>query len=425
MATLSIDGGETGVNLWANGVLDNTVNKSTGVATRVRQGSWSWPFLRQAGSFFGVGVGSGGNIICSAYCDPNGTLLAVRGNLFAGGVTLATGAFASVPAGVYTWLRFDFFLDGAVGSVAIYQDGVLACSASGVATTPGPIFTDYRMLASAAGFNTPAVTLNSGAGALRSMPDGRRGNYSYQTTVGTAFFDDLVYCAPSLLLQGVRVGVPVAGNVITGGTSGATITVSDFDAGATFQGVGTSRIWGYSTTGTFVNGEALSGGGLAAGVAYVPTAAQTHGLEPQSDPLTNWFVFPMVSTADSGPNQNTVVGGLPNSWQVAAQVPPNSANYLEDSAGVNQTDMWTATTNTLVDDTIGGVQMFENARQTDASIPNIQGIWVDATGTNTASPFPMPTSFGECAVEAWGMRNDGTAITPADVSMNTGVTLAT
>jgi len=420
---VDIDGEESGVQTFvgAGQGKNNPTNPSTGLPLRLREFSFAHPtyFDGMFGPY--VHIMQGGTVLCGAGIDANGTPFLFRGNV---GNVIASGAFGSVAPGKYYDLVLNGFLDSAAGSLQLQIDGLVAVTFAGQ-TVPGvETYMDRRELHFTGG---SGIGPTQNAPYVRKMPDLRGGSWAiWGGGGGRPAWDDLVLGAPSLLLQGPQFGhpAPVAGNVILGTTSLSTFIVSDYDDSSTFQALtgGTARIWGYGFTGPgFIDGENVSSGGFS-GNARVLASSTAEGLEAGSDPLGNMYVFPMLSTADSSTTLTDV--GVLASWEVAKQIPPNSANYLENSTAGALDDLWLAATDTLHTDEVVGVQMYADCRQTDPTIPNAILHWKDATGMNDSTPQPMPTSYGLVSGQAWAYQNDGTAIPPGTLSVATGVELA-
>lgn len=419
MAWLYLGGGEAGVTVYDSlGLANNPINKATGLPVRCRQFSFAWPF-RPANLFrqLGVSVWQGATELCGAYVFTDGTWRLFRGAF--PGTTIASGIVGAVAPGQYYDTVLSGELDTVDGALELLVDGGVAVTFAGRTVPGAETYWDRRRIIC----NYDGISPTIETAHLRAMPDTRSGAKNYFIGFGGSAIDDDCICAPSLLLS-TTVGTPVADELLTGGTSGATINASDFDDVSTYQDGGTARAWGYNATGTFVDGEAVTAPSGFAGLAVVPAAAADGGLEPPFMPLANWYLFPYVPQSNTGdPRELTNVGALA-SWAVAAQIPGNPSNYLENSSGMTETDSWNSSGNLLSNDTIGGFQFWFNARQTDASITHIEGSWIDSSGTNTTSPLVLPTDWAEIAGDVWGMRADGTALDPTDLTP-TAVTAGT
>lgn len=105
-------------------------------------------------------------------------------------------------------------------------------------------------------------------------------------------------CAESMVLPyDAQTGQFTVGNVVTGGTSGATaLIISDLDGGTT----GTLVVTGVS--GTFANDEALTDGGTGAAVANIPNGiAYTPVDASYTDPgHTPWDAFEITLVQEGG-----------------------------------------------------------------------------------------------------------------------------
>ena len=445
MGGLDLDGAETGNPLasviWNQGK-DNPTNNTPVLPRpmRIRQGSWSWPCVSNGGNAMGISVFAGATPLFGAGIRQDGTpiiYVGVPNNINA---PIAVGIPGSIVLGRYVWMKLDFRIDdtdpGGGGNpiLDLYVNGLLAVSYNLANVPAGVVYADRRFL-NTAGVTNQIYSPDNTAGQQRQFPDGRQGAFNYFTNFGGhQQWDDLAYGAPSLLLATIIGGSTIApGDVIVGPTG--TITASDYDTASSFQAGAAGRIWGYDVTGFFSNGDALVGPTFAgtarvtAACASLVTGGNTQGLEPHSTSLLNWYDFPGKATANAGPNQNTAIGAPSN--VIAAQTPPNPANYLENSTGfpgpaVAQTDKWLMFTNTLPTDRIGGVMMYPDARQTDASITHVESLWDDSTGANVGTPVDLPTSYSQCQQDVWAMRSDGTVITPADVNApaTIGITLS-
>ena len=436
MAGLIVDGAETGsIDPWSSfggrNFADNTTPPEGGPARpiRVRELATCEAAYHISGNApEGQYVFQDGVCLCSWFIDNNGTVLLYRGDYWAGGTLIATSIFGRLPLDRYNYIRANVFLDSVAGTFDVYANGTLVASYVGNTVPAGQTYAN-RIGIAHNGFSVDASY------PKHTMPDGRRGNYAFLCLPpggNASFADDIYVSAPSILITGA--GSIDAGDVITGPTG--TITSSDFDTGATFQGVGvTGRIWGYNVTGHFSNGDAVtvtSGTGTFIGTAVVGTSIAgsppwTKGCEPLSYGVDNAYGLPGVATADGAVQLTPVSGsGLAN-WQIAAQIPANSANYNENSTNVTQQDSYLANTNVLSTDTILAVCVYARAQLTDMNITTEFGTWTDSTGQNVGTPVDLPGSYNTLPSDVWTTRHDLTSITPADVSlgvMEIGVGLA-
>lgn len=435
MAGLILDGAETlsrtgsVPNPWQNGGYRAfPINPTTGVPVRATQVSYLVAYFNPGYSNHGDALFSGGAQVCSYAVQGDGTPQIWRGTPFAG-VLLKAGVPGTVPPGQYTMIRFDVNLapngDVTAGTAKLYVNGVLK-----VEITPTTIGAGSETYFDGIRFSAGSVSVVGSP--LHTTPNGRHGSYAFDVSIGgygDSYRDDLLVCAPSALLDTVVVGTGLVPgvSVLHGTTSGATLTVSDFDDSSSFQGMGGARVWGADPLGAFQNGEVITDIGSASGftgLARVGAGFDANGLEQPSRAPINLFVFPVIPTADD------VVALTPNAdanWQNAAQIPPGP-DFNENATAGTLADTYVAGC-ALVDltDTIIAMEVCADAQSGGAPIVNGYTTWTDGTGTNTATTQPLPGgAYNQVISDIWGTRADLTTIPPGDIiATNLGVGLAT
>lgn len=148
-----------------------------------------------------------------------------------------------------------------------------------------------------------------------------------------AVFDDIAVNSMTILYDNGNGNLPVAGETITGGTSGATATIT------TVRGTGVSgTLTIHRRTGSFMDNEVLSSSGTFVGEVNAPTMDFTNGLEPNSSWCGNGFVVYLTPTGVGAYTELTSSSGLPN-WDNVDEVPVTSANFNEATV-VNRKDSY-------------------------------------------------------------------------------------
>ena len=184
-----------------------------------------------------------------------GTLLATSGG------TIVSGS----------WHRIDinFYIDDAAGFIKVYVDD------------PGTYTTPFVQA-------TGVDTNNAGAN--------RCDRFSLlQPTGSAARYDDVGVNSLSLSYDAGSGTTPTPlPATITGGTSGATAIVTALGPGTT---VAAGRLIVRGVTGTFVDNETITGGGLTASV-NAPNGTYVGGLEPNSGPLGPGFIVYLTPNAN-------------------------------------------------------------------------------------------------------------------------------
>lgn len=399
------------------------INPGTGLATRVGQVSECAAFYNVPGNGnHGDILMQGGTNVVSWSIDGNGTPVIWRGNPFSGGVVLATGPFGSCPTSQFVYVRFDVELapGGVVGNgtADLWVNGALKVSFVGALGGGGETYVDGFRL------NSGTLSSRSDIALQHTMPDGRHGDWSFDTSVGgfgDAYRDDIFVCAPSLLFS-VVAGTVAAGDLLTGPTG--TILVDDYDTAGSFQGGGFARVWGHTVTGTFANGDAVTGPGPFAGTALVGTGFTAQGLEANAQGPLNLFVLPFIPTADNVVNLTPSAGA---NWQVAAQRPPGPS-YNENATAGTLADDYGGTASVLTTDTIFALAICADVQAGGGPIVNGYVTWTDnVPGTNQGNTQPLPGGSYNQLVSVWGTRSDLSAIPASDIIAATiiGVGLAT
>ncbi len=213
---------------------------------------------------------------------------------------LATSAAAVFPVNSYFTLDVHFRMLDAGGLYEAFVDGVSVVSFTGD-TKPG---TD--------------TTVNS---------FGFAGNNLW-------YFDEFARNSLTILYTG-GVGTFLAGDTITGGTSGATAIVTSVETSASRLVV---RTWSGVA---FQAGETITGSGsLATGLVSAPNSAYRNGFEPNSSRVGNGFVVARVPNGVGTTTQLTSSSGNPN-WQNVDDQPPNATDYNR-SGTADQYDTYAA-----------------------------------------------------------------------------------
>lgn len=152
----------------------------------------------------------------------------------------------------------------------------------------------------------------------------------FRSPAGNIFYwDDSGVNTISILYDNGNGSTPVAAETITGGTSGATATISYVEAGT--GGAGTAgRLTIYSVTGTFINNETLTSSGSFIGQVNAPTVDFTNGLEPNSSWLNNGWVYLISPNANGTYSQLTGSdGNSTDNYALVDEVPVSTADYAE------------------------------------------------------------------------------------------------
>lgn len=145
------------------------------------------------------------------------------------------------------------------------------------------------------------------------------------STSGAAF-DEFAVNSITLAVDSV-VGGFAEGDLITGGTSGATARVWLHPDGG-------SRIWLYDWNGTpFLDNEEVSDGINTANV-NAPTAAYRFGLEPESGfpfPLGHMVLLKPVGAGASSQWANSAAGPPADNWSFLDEIPYNTSDFVVTS----------------------------------------------------------------------------------------------
>lgn len=218
--------------------------------------------------------------------------------LYRNGALLASVASA-VPSDINVWrlMRMEAFIDDTTGYIRVYADGDT---------------------------DTPLVEFD---GDTKASSGTHFAGVSYQG-LQTPRWDDDECNIPTLLYDGGTLSAPADGITITGGTSGATAVVSDVDSQST--GV-FGRVVLHSISGTFVDGETITGTSFSAAV-NAPTADFVGGLEPNSGlppaSFCGWF-----SPTGAGDTTGLTPSAGAN-YAAVDEVPSDGGTtYVEDTTG--------------------------------------------------------------------------------------------
>lgn len=226
---------------------------------------------------------SGADEVASVCIDSNTRAV----SLYLGTATnVANSANNVIPLGAYCILDMRFRMLDAGGLFEAYIDGVLVVSFAGDTRT------------------TTATTFNT---------------LGIASSWNGLFVDEVGRNSLTLLYTG-GVGVFLAGDTITGGTSGATAVVTSVETSA---GRLVLRTWSGTA---FQAGETITGSGSGAtGLVSAPTAAYLNGFEPNSGRLGNGFIVARVPNGVGTTTQLASSSGNPN-WQNVDERPPNSTD---------------------------------------------------------------------------------------------------
>lgn len=219
-------------------------------------------------------------------------------------------------------------------------------------------------------------------------------------------YDDIIVQAPSILVTGAS-GSPAAGTTLTGGISGATAIVSDWDS---IRNV----LWVYSWNGIpFQNGETISGGGFSATVS-APNGSFVNGFEPNSfwPDIVGWYVQTYRPTANGATIQLTPTGSLTNVLNINDN-PTNVTDFNSALSGAAETDRYGTFGSVSAGVTqIRAVQPTPLVELGGAYLTFTAGL-TDTTGTQTFLQS-LPATLSARG-QAFNYRADRTAWTTSDV----------
>jgi hypothetical protein len=353
-------------------------NADRGRALRLREVAMGYGFLAPAGTLPATPqlqtYGFGANIERQIGALP----LLAGARLYRGNTLVSTGDPA-LSIGAWTAYWFDVFIAGGTAGRARLRNGGLTQTFFDVtgSNTQNILSTDYvNMLM---------------WGSLENL----------------ARVDDIVVLAPSLRLTNA-VGNAPTGTVLTGGTSGAVVTVSDDEPSK-------GRWWVHSWNGTpFIDGEVITGAGFTA-LLVAPNPTFIGGFEPRSFPYAGVpFVLALRPTANGAPIELTPVGS-PTNVNNINPIPETTAAYNEATSGLPLQDRYT--TLTALPSWVQNVQ----AVQADPVV-SMDGSYIDVTAALTdPSGTQSFTSDGTAAINTrarspFPFRSNGTAWGLADVA---------
>jgi len=286
---------------------------------------------------------------------------------FVGGAALVTGAFGDITALRYNLVECHILTLAVNGKIEIKVDGVLKATFTG---------------------NTGNTTQN---GIIV------RG--------GDSWFDDFCVNVPAIQFSAPAGPAPTAGQTITGGTSGATIIVSDYWAGVDFY------VFGYSWNGTpFQDGETISNGAGWSATLQAPSAAYVNGMSPQSSWPGDGYVVPTVPTAN-GTVQLTPSAGT--NWQNVDTIPPNDGRYNSTDAPP-KSDYYVMSSLPADTTQLNAVHITARVEKVGSDVNNAQLAFKDSSGSRTYEQSALPTSFGYITQEVVTQVNR-TPLTPTSI----------
>lgn len=221
-------------------------------------------------------------------------------------------------------------------------------------------------------------------------------------------FDDIVVQAPSLLLTNIVGGPPAFNATLTGGTSGATVQVSDPE-------LGNSRIWCHTWNGTpFLNGETITDGAGFTATIVAPGANFVGGFEPNSF----WtegvpFVIAAQPTTDVAVAL-TPTPGVPNVNNIN-DIPENNTEFNSALSGLPEQDRYGGMSVPAWVQRVFAVCPDAFAGQNATTYTNMRASLVDPTGT--ASKDVLLAATGARNFYGFNTRADGSPWTPADIPL--------
>lgn len=294
-----------------------------------------------------------------------------------GTVTLGTSA-SSLADDVWYLIEYYVLHDGTNGVAKVWIDGILEIDYAGAFT---------------GGADGSQFTQHSGAASQ---------------------YDDYGVNSLSLKYDNEASGPFTVGEVITGGTSGATANITHVIDNGT-DGVLVIDNWDGTA---FQNNEQITGGtsGATADVD-APTSDYVDGLEPNSGRLGNGFVAYARPNAEGTTIQLTPSTGTDNSANVD-DVPPADSTYNYATAA-NQYDTYTTNASSVLPTVVDSISWVAANRRAKTALTGIDGAKnvIRLGGTDYFSERKaLPTAL-QNDIQTWKTKPDGTgAFSLSDVT---------
>lgn len=299
-------------------------------------------------------------------------------------------------------------IDGNLKQVSVYRGTatLLASSATGVTPTNRYYVVDvqFRMLDAGGLWNVYVDNVL----VVTFSGDTKPGAETYFDTVGYGTSSEFLhdeFARNSITLQfDTLVGLFVAGETITGGTSGATAIVTLVETGILVL-----RTWNGTA---FADNETITGGTSAATAAVdAPNASFVSGFQPQSGIIGEGFVVALTPTANGTTIQLTPSTGT--NFSNVDEIPPNTTDY--NSSGTNdQYDTYIASNLPASAFAVNSVMGYWYAARDGVVINNARHVvrsgGVDYFGVNRALATTYAPQFYSWNVDpatlaAWAVAN--------------------
>lgn len=179
-------------------------------------------------------------------------------------------------------------------------------------------------------------------------------------------FDDIGCNSVTIRYDGGTGSAPLAGETITGGTSGATAVITAVRAGSDATS-GTLVLENWDST-AFQDNEALTSASLTA-LVDAPNAAFVDGLEPNSKRLGNEFIGSSLPNGAGTTTQLTPSTG--SNWQNVDDMPAVDSNY-NNATALNQMDTYVLDASTEIP-TYAEITAVATAVRAQSSLTGIDG----------------------------------------------------
>lgn len=295
-----------------------------------------------------------------------GQALIYRKNYHGSGKTLLGTSTNTFPINQWVLFEFHIYIDNTNGFVRIYIDN------------SDTLF--YEV--------TSVDTQEDSEGGISNLK-------LHPTTLGG--MDDIAINAPTILYDGGTGSAPVAGNTITGGTSGATATITAVEGNAT-----SGRLWLENVDvdpNPFQDNEIISGSGFSASV-NAPHSSYVNGLEPQSWRVGDGYIVGMRPNADDTIGCDGSDGNQVNNYQLVDD-PAGALSSVDfvSTGTLNTGDLYDIESFTDIGfssgqvSTVNAVNVRTYSRKSGGSINDIE-IAINSNVTTDYSPeSPLPVDW--------------------------------
>jgi hypothetical protein len=284
----------------------------------------------------------------------DGSIQLARG---AGTTVIATGAAGTHPidSNYYT-VDIHFRLDDTIGIFDVFIDD------PGTYVTPDVTFSGDTKVGADTTWNTIGVGVGGGWRV-----------------------DEIAVNSITIRYDGGTGTAPVAGQTITGGTSGATAVITTVEGNAT-SGVLVLQQWNGTS---FQNNEALTSPTLSA-LVDAPSNKFRFGFEPNSWAVGESHVVHLIPNGAGATTQLTPTAG--SNFQCVDETPPNTSDY-NASAVNDQLDTYAKSSMPASATQVSVVGVYAYASRDGATINNYRNV-IRLSGTNYfGTQYALGTSF--------------------------------